>query len=82
MKEAFFELYESTFQAQFDELDSFDGSAFGRGSFSLVLKPKAEGEVASRMKGKFMNAFRRQPDGAWAYTRAIWNLDGAPTEDV
>lgn len=70
MKEAFFELYESTFQVQFDDLEPFGNSAVARGSFSLVLKPKAGGEAAS-MKGKFMNTFRREPDGHWKYTHAI-----------
>jgi ketosteroid isomerase-like protein len=75
MNEAFFEPYVPTFKARFDELETLDASALARGSFSLVLIPESCGETA-RMSGKFMNAFRKQADGSWKYTHAIWNLDG------
>ena len=56
--------------------------AFAIVTSTITLTPKAGGETATDdQKGLWI--FKRQPNGAWIYTHAIWNSDnplpGSPT---
>ena len=48
--------------------------AFGRGSHTITLTPKAGGEPTED-SGKWIEILKRQPDGAWKIYRLIWNSD-------
>ena len=77
------EAIQSNSQARFDEFKSEHGAtseeieladqwAYGRGSYTLKLTPKAEGE-ALEDSGKYLVIVERQPDGSWRIARLIWN---------
>ena len=45
---------------------------FGRGTYTVTAIPKAGGE-ATKDAGKFIDIYRRLPDGTWKFARHIWN---------
>jgi uncharacterized protein (TIGR02246 family) len=47
---------------------------FGRGTYTVTATPRAGGEP-SEDHGKFIDIYRRLPDGTWKYARHIWNSD-------
>ncbi len=47
---------------------------FGRGTYTVTATPRAGGEP-SEDRGKFIDIYRRLPDGTWKYARHIWNSD-------
>ena len=51
--------------------------AFERGTYTIVLAPKAGGDPI-RDVGKYITIYRRQPDGAWVMARDIWNSNNPP----
>lgn len=59
-----------------DEIEVAGDWAYERGSVT-VLAPPASGEGAgpTRVSAKYLDIWRRQPDGSWKVARAIWNLD-------
>ncbi len=48
--------------------------AFDRTSYTVTLSPKTEGEPV-KDRGKYINIYRRQPDGTWKIAAHIWNSD-------
>lgn len=63
-----------------DEIVIAGDWAFERGTFTQVLTPKAEGE-ALELAGSYIMLHRRQPDGSWQCSHAIWNSDNPPPEE-
>lgn len=55
------------------QIEGVDGLAVGRTAYSLTMTPEGAGAVQD--KGKQMGLFRRQPDGSWLATAAIFNSD-------
>ena len=45
--------------------------AYGRGNYTLTVTPKSG--KPTEYAGKYLEIFRRQPDGSWKCYRAIWN---------
>ncbi len=54
--------------------------AFARGSYTLSLTPKAEGETI-KFDGKYLSIVERQTDGSWKFARDCFN-DNAPPIQV
>jgi len=52
--------------------------AFQRGTYDLLMTPKAGGESRA-VKGWFLRIYQRQPNGEWWMTRDMFNIDNAPT---
>ncbi len=48
--------------------------AFDRTTYTVTLSPKTEGEPV-KDRGKYINIYRRQPDGSWKIATHIWNSD-------
>ena len=78
MKKTFFDPFQMRFHHTFDEIEVLGATAFARGRFTLSLTPRAGGS-ATKMRGKFIDIFRRQPDGSWKFARIIWNSDKPAT---
>ncbi len=53
--------------------------AYARYHVSVVAHPKAGGP-ATRMDRKYMDIWRREPDGAWKCHRHMWNDNPAPVQ--
>lgn len=53
--------------------------AYGIGRYAYEGVPP-EGSLVSG-QGTFLNILRKDADGAWRYSRAIWNSSGAPEPD-
>ena len=60
----------TAFEFSFDQIDESGdlAVAVGKGSWTIEM----DDETAS-MTMKFADVFRRQADGAWLYSHAIWN---------
>lgn len=72
--EANFEQFTTELRVSSDEVEVVDGWAFDRGTYTLTLTPKAEGEPTED-NGKYIDILQKQPDGSWKYARSIWNSD-------
>jgi uncharacterized protein (TIGR02246 family) len=72
--EAFFERWEARQEIDNTEIVVAGDWAFMRGSWLLTLEPRAGGDE-TRVRGKHLVIWRRQPDGAWKVARDIWNAD-------
>ncbi|MEE8349277.1 MAG: SgcJ/EcaC family oxidoreductase [Acidobacteriota bacterium] len=51
--------------------------AFGRGTYTTTMTPKAGGEPIQD-EGKYLVIFQKQPDGSWKAIRDTWNSDNPP----
>jgi len=71
---SFFEPFNVQLSASHQEILIIGDLAFTYGFFSLSLTPKDGGGVIED-RGKFINIFKRQPDGSWKYHRLIFNSD-------
>ncbi len=60
------------FTATFTHIEGSRDLASARGSVAITAE--AEGTEMS-ISGKFVDTFRKQPDGTWLYTSVIWNHD-------
>ena len=78
IKKTFFDPFEMKFNFSFDELEVFGSLAFARGRYTLSLTPKTGGST-TKIRGKFIDIFRRQSDGSWKFARIIWNSDKPAT---
>lgn len=56
-----------------DETIVFGDDAVGRGRFTMMLTPKAEGAAPMHDEGAYMVLMQRQGDGSWKITRHIGN---------
>jgi uncharacterized protein (TIGR02246 family) len=54
--------------------------AFARGTYAIILTPKAGGKP-TRYSGKFVHLLKRQPDGTWKIHRAIGVDDSSPRSE-
>jgi ketosteroid isomerase-like protein/predicted transcriptional regulator len=56
------------------DIEIIDDYAFLRGKYTFFGKVKQSGEEF-RDNGKFIDIFKRQPNGDWKCTHSIWNSD-------
>jgi len=55
-----------------DVIDGGNGFAYVRGTYAITLRPVgAPGPISD--EGDFLEIWRKEPDGAWRGTEAIWN---------
>lgn len=80
MVTSFFEPFNVQCSISVQEVQILGDFAFTNGFFSLSLTPKDGGEVIED-KGKFIDIFKRQPDGSWKYYRVIFNSDMPLSEE-
>jgi uncharacterized protein (TIGR02246 family) len=59
------------------EVDGAGDLAYVRGTYSMNMLIPGVPE-AIPLRGKLLQIYARQPDGAWRLTRDIWNADDAP----
>jgi len=59
------------------EVEVAGGWAFTRGTYTLTLTPKEEGQPVF-IDGKYINILERQSDGSWKMHRSIFNSNVAP----
>ncbi len=69
-----FEEFTAELTVSSDEVEVAGQWAFERGTYTLTLTPKAEGEPIED-NGKYIDILQKQPDGSWKYARDIWNSD-------
>ena len=74
VKETFFDPFRMKLDVSFDEIEVLGDTAHAYGRFTLFLSPTGGGSDIE-MVGKFINIYRRESDGAWRYTRAMFNSD-------
>jgi uncharacterized protein (TIGR02246 family) len=69
------------FALHVEEVHSDGDWAFERGTYTIVLRPKAGGGLIHD-QGKYITIYQQQRDGTWRLARDIWNSDqpalGAP----
>jgi len=75
-KQSFFDPFKMQLGFSFAEVVVAGDWAFAHGPYTLGLTPK-DGRPAVQGKGKFVNVFRRGPNG-WRYARVMWNSDAPP----
>lgn len=76
VKQSFFDPFKMQLSFSFADVVVAGDWAFTHGPYTLRLTPK-DGRPAVEGKGKFVNVFRRRPNG-WRYARVIWNSDSPP----
>ncbi len=59
------------------EVEVAGGWAFTRGTYTITVTPKEEGQPVF-IDGKFINILERQPDGSWKMHRSIFKSNVAP----
>ncbi len=57
-----------------EEVEVAGDWAFDRGTFTMKMTPKGDGEPMED-KGKYIVILQRQMDGSWKLAREIWNSD-------
>jgi ketosteroid isomerase-like protein len=70
----FMAAYDLKMDIQSDEIDGRGDLAYVVGRYRFTATPKAKG-VAMKDEGKFVEVYRRQPDGSWKYAVDIYNSD-------
>jgi len=55
------------------EIDGIGDLAFARGTFTITLAPEDADPITD--SGKYIEIWRKQPDGSWRLFRDIWNSD-------
>lgn len=71
-KGEYFKQYSFELTSTSDELQVGGDWAFNRGAFDVTMTPK-DGSAPIRERGKFIQIFRRQPDGSWKIARDMGN---------
>lgn len=67
----------NNFTTTVSEVTGIGDLAYTRGTYAYAVTfPDGTAEADS---GSFLSVFRRQPDGAWLYSRAIWHSDAPAT---
>jgi uncharacterized protein (TIGR02246 family) len=59
------------------ELEVKSDWAFERGAYTITFTHRPSGNVIPDV-GKYITIWQRQPNGAWAMARDIWNSDNPP----
>lgn len=72
MYNAIFEAVTMDYAVVLEEVVVAGDWGFGRGTYTVTAVPKAGGEPTED-NGKFIDIYRRLPDGTWKYARHIWN---------
>ena len=72
--QAIFDQFTEEGTAQTVEVEVTGDWGFTRLNFTMTLTPKAGGE-AIEDNGKWLQIWRRQPDGSWKIYREIYNSD-------
>jgi uncharacterized protein (TIGR02246 family) len=67
-----FALFQGNLNVDTTESAEMGDWAYGLGSWSVTLTPKAGGE-ALKLQGKYLNLLKRQEDGGWKIARHIYN---------
>jgi len=75
--QAFLAPFRVEFALLVDEVQVADAWAFERGTYTIILTPKAGGEPMQDI-GKYITIYERQPGGAWGMARDIWNSNNPP----
>lgn len=57
-----------------DEVRETDDWGFARGTYTVELTPKEEGEIM-KGSGKFLTILEKQDDGSWKIARDIFNYN-------
>ena len=71
-KGVYFNRYSFDLSSTSDELQVGGDWAFNRGAYRVTMTPK-DGSAPIREAGKFIQIFRRQPDGSWKVARDMGN---------
>jgi uncharacterized protein (TIGR02246 family) len=75
-KRSYFDPFKMQLSFSFSDLTVSGDWAFAHGPYTLSLTPK-DGGPAVQAKGKFVDVFRRSPNG-WKFARIIFNSDAPP----
>ncbi len=75
----FFKSISARMAAKIEEIEVHETIAYCRGIFAYAISPKYGGEPV-KMKGKFINLFKRDELGNWTIWRNIYNTDH-PVDD-
>jgi ketosteroid isomerase-like protein len=67
----------TTFSLAVDEIDGCRDLAFSRGSYTFAAMLEGVPEPVEDV-GKYIEIWRRQPDGTWLIAAEIWNSDNPP----
>ena len=62
-----------SFTAPTSEISGYKDLAYSFGSYSLTVTSNDSSSFSDQ--GSYVNIFRKQPDGAWLYSRVIWHSD-------
>ena len=54
--------------------------AFARGTYTLSLTPREEGEIIN-IDGKYLSILERQADGSWKFSRDCFNNNSPPKQE-
>lgn len=54
--------------------------AFARGTYTLSLTPREEGEIIN-IDGKYLSILERQADGSWKFSRDCFNNNAPPKQE-
>ena len=54
--------------------------AFDRGTYTLSLTPRVEGEIIN-IDGKYLSILERQADGSWKFSRDCFNNNSPPKQE-
>ena len=69
-----FDVFDIGFQYGYEDYEMLGDRAVARGWFDQTLDPKAGGDGV-HMKGKFIDVFKRAPDGSWKLAWCSFNTD-------
>jgi uncharacterized protein (TIGR02246 family) len=76
-KGVYFKQYNFNLQSISDEVQIGGDWAFNRGTYRMVMTPRNGGAPVSET-GKFIQIFRREPDGSWKIARDMGNTSEPP----
>ena len=77
MVQTFFDPFNVQLSCTFDDVEPAGDLVSTRGSYDLSLAPKDGAQVVDD-NGKFVNIFKRQPDGSFKFTTVMWNSNNQP----
>ena len=64
----------SAFHQSVEEIEGHGDLAYARALYEVTMNPPGAKEPVLD-RGKVLAVWRKQPDGSWLVTRAIWNSD-------